>query len=205
MTVMTRLQFSALALGIATLVGCAREPVAASCPKPVTVTNVIEQIREVAVTNVVTVTNAVVERRAPERILSGRKTAPYLLAAPSFDVAQLRKLASDSAARVIECQEGAVALVEASDRAVDLLRVVVSVKALEPSDKVRADVGECVRIVPLSSIDASAVTQAVRDLGGEVVQVVAVGRPAIRAKVSCQAIHKLAERGDVRLIERDEQ
>ena len=67
MTVMTRLQFSALALGIATLVGCAREPVAASCPKPVTVTNVIEQIREVAVTNVVTVTNAVVERRAPER------------------------------------------------------------------------------------------------------------------------------------------
>ena len=58
-------------------------------------------------------------------------------------------------------------------------------------------------IVPLSSIDAAAVTQAVRELGGEVVQVVTVGSPAVRAKISYMAIRKLAERGDVRRITRD--
>jgi len=160
----------------------------------------------VTVTNVVTVvsTNVVVGRSEPERILSARKTAPYLVVAKSMDEAGLRRLASDASARVITCDRGAVALVEASDRAVGLLGAWASVAPLAAADKIARDAGERVRIVPLSSIDAASVTRAVRELGGEVVQVVTAGRPAIRAKMTYSAIHKLAERGDVRRIERDE-
>jgi len=188
-------------------VGCDRAlPPAPPQPSPVTVTNVVERIREVALTNVVTVvvTNAVVERREPERVLSARKTAPYLVVAKSFDEARLRKLAADSAARVIESGQGAVALVEATDKAAGLLRAVATVMPLSAADKVGADVGERVKIVPTSMIDAAAVAGAVRQLDGEIVQVVTVGCPAVRAKLPYSAVHKLAERGDVRRIERDE-
>ena len=195
----------ALACLVATAVGCDRRQPGADKPSAVTVTNVVEVTRLVVVTNTVSVavTNVVVERREPERVLSGRRTAPYRVSAEKLDEATLRRLVSDSGARTIECAGGAVALVEASDRAVKALRRVVSVEAVSPESKVSSDAGECVRIIPLSSIDASAVTQAVRDLGGEIVQVVAVGSPAIRAKVSYTGIRKLAERGDVRRIERD--
>ena len=171
----------------------------------VTVTNVVEVTREVVVTNTVTltVTNVVVEKREPVRVLSGRRTAPYRVSAGKLDEATLRKLVSESGARTITCEAGAVALVEASDKAAKALRGVVDVEALSPQGKVAADAGESVRIVPLSSIDAAAVTRAVRELGGEIVQVVTVGSPAVRAKLSYTAIRKLAERGDVRRIERD--
>ena len=186
---------------------CGRRQSSTDLPAFVTVTNVVEVTREVVVTNTVTreltVTNIVIEKREPERVLSGRRTAPYRVSAGKLDEAALRRIVSDAGARVIECEDGAVALVEASDKAAAALRRVVNAELLSAEGKVAVDVGESVRIVPLSSIDAAAVTQAVRGLGGEVVQIVTVGSPAIRAKISYAAIRKLAERGDVRRIERD--
>ena len=170
-------------------------------------TNVVELTREVVVTNTVTreltVTNVVTVKREAERVLSGRRTAPYRVSVGKLDEATLRKLISEAGARTIACEGGAVALVEASDKAVRAMRSVMDVEALTPEGKIAVDAGENVRIVPLSSIDAAAVTRAVRELGGEVVQVVTVGSPAVRAKISYTAIRKLAERGDVRRIERD--
>ena len=155
---------------MAIVVGCDRQQSTPAEPAPVTVTNVVTVTREVVVTNVVevsvTVTNVVVERREPDRILSARKTAPYLVAAKSFDAAQLRKLASDSAARVVECRDGAVAVVEATDAAAKLLSAATTVVPLGAEAKIAAEVGEAVRVIPLSSIDAAAVTEAVRALGG---------------------------------------
>ena len=197
-----------LVLSLASLVlGCDRQQSTAVAPAAVTVTNVVEVTREVVVTNAVTreltVTNIVIEKREPVRILSGRRTAPYRVSAGRLDEAILRKLISEAGARTVACEGGAVALVEASDKAVKALRAVADVEALSPEGKIAVDAGENVRIVPLSSIDAGAVTRAVRELGGEIVQVVTVGSPAVRAKISYTAIRKLAERGDVRRIERD--
>lgn len=175
---------------------------------PVVVTNVVTMKREVTVTNViektVTVTNVVIEKREPERVLSARKTAPYVVSAKALTATQLLKVLSGSGARVVSCGPGAVALVEASDKTVRALRGVVGIAPLLPEDKIAVDVGESVRIVPLSSIDAAAVAKAVRELGGEIVQVVTVGSPAVRAKMSYSLVYKLAKRGDVRRIERDE-
>ena len=175
---------------------------------PVVVTNVVTVTREVTVTNVIaktlTVTNVVIEKREPERILSARKTAPYVVSAKALTATQLLKVLSGSGARAISCDPGAVAMVEASDKAVRALRGVVGIAPLLPEDKIAVDVGENVSIVPLSSIDAAAVAKAVRDLGGEIMQVVTVGAPAVRAKMSYPLVCKLAERGDVRRIERDE-
>ena len=188
-------------------VGCDRQRSADDRTSAVTVTNVVEVMREVVVTNTVTreltVTNVVVEKREPVRVLSGRRTAPYWVSAGRLDEATLRKLISEAGARTIACEGGAVALVEASDKAVKAMRAVADVEALSPEGKIAVDAGENVRIVPISSIDAAAVTRAVRELGGEIVQVVTVGNPAVRAKISYTAIRKLAERGDVRRIERD--
>ena len=186
-------------------VGCDREERAAVGNRVVTVTNVVEVTREVVVTNTVTltVTNVVVERREPERVLSGRRTAPYRVSAGKLDEAALRRIVSDAGARVIECEDGAVALVEASDKAAAALRRVANAELLSAEGKIAADAGENVKVLPLSSIDAAAVSAAIRAAGGEIVQVVTVGRPAVRAKLSYSAIRKLAERGDVRRIERD--
>ena len=196
-----------LACLAAVAVGCDRQQSSADTPPAVTVTNVVETVREVVVTNTVarelTVTNVVTVKREAERVLSGRRTAPYRVSAGKLDEATLRKLVSEAGARTIACEGGAVALVEASDKAARAMRAVADVEALSPESKIAADAGESVRIVPLSSIDAAAVTRAVRELGGEVVQVVTVGSPAVRAKISYAAIRKLAERGDVRRIERD--
>ena len=194
-------------LGAFLSLGCDEKPKDVAENAPSMVTNVVEVAREVVVTNTVTrevaVTNVVVEKREPVRVLSGRRTAPYRISAGKLDAATLRKLISEAGARTIECEGGAVALVEASDKAVKALRVVADVEAVSPEGKIAVDAGENVRVVPLSSIDAAAVTRAVRELGGEVVQVVTVGSPAVRAKISYTAIRKLAERGDVRRIERD--
>ena len=187
------------------VLGCNRRPSVAAEPAAVTVTNVVETVSEVVVTNEVTltVTNVVVERREPERVLSSRKTAPYAVSAAALDEAALRRIISDAGARAISCAGGAVALVEASDRAVKALRRVTTVEALSAEGKIAPDAGEDVRIVPVSSIDSAAVAAAVRAAGGEIVQVVTVGNPAIRAKVPYSVIRKLAERGDVRTVERD--
>ena len=196
-----------LVLSLASLVlGCDRQQ-STAVGAAVTVTNVVELTREVVVTNTVTreltVTNVVTVKREAERVLSGRRTAPYRVSAGKLDEVTLRKLISEAGARTIACEGGAIALVEASDKAVRAMRSVMDVEALTPEGKIAADAGENVRIVPLSSIDAAAVTRAVRELGGEVVQVVTIGSPAVRAKISYTAIRKLAERGDVRRIERD--
>ena len=197
-----------LVLSLASLVlGCDRQQSTAVGAVAVTVTNVVEVTREVVVTNTVTreltVTNIVTVKREPVRVLSARRTAPYRVSAGKLDEATLRRLVSEAGARTIACEGGAIALVEASDKAVKAMRAVVDVEALSAEGKIAVDAGENVRIVPLSSIDVAAVTQAVRELGGEIVQVVAVGSPAVRAKISYAAIRKLAERGDVRRIERD--
>lgn len=186
-------------------VGCDRQRSTAVERATVTVTNVVEVTREVVVTNTVTVTvtNVVIEKREPERVLSGRRTAPYRVSAGKLDEAALRRIVSDAGARVIECEDGAVALVEASDKAAAALRRVANAELLSAEGKIAADAGENVKVLPLSSIDAAAVSAAIRAAGGEIVQVVTVGRPAVRAKLSYSAIRKLAERGDVRRIERD--
>ena len=190
------------------VVGCGREEPASVENAPVTVTNVVTVTREVVVTNTVTreqtVTNVVIEKREPVRILSGRRPAPYRVSAGRLDEPTLRKMISDAGARVIECEDGAVALVEASDRAVAALRRVASAELLSAEGKIAVDAGENVKIFPLSSIDAASVSAAIRELGGKIVQVTTVGRPVGRAKISYSAIHKLAERGDVRRIERDD-
>ena len=174
----------------------------------VTVTNVVEVTREVVMTNTVVkevvVTNVVIEKRETERVLSGRRTAPYRVSAGKLDEPTLRKMVSDAGARVIECEDGAVALVEASDKAVAALRRVANADPLSAEGKVASDAGENVKVFPLSSIDAAAVAAAIRELGGKIVQVTTVGRPVVRAKISYSAIRKLAERGDVRRIERDD-
>ena len=174
----------------------------------ITVTNVIEVTREVVVTNTVmqelSVTNVVIENREKERVLSRRRTAPYRVSAGKLDELTLRKMVSNAGARVIECECGVVALVEASDKAVAALRRVANADPLPAEGKIASDAGEDVKVFPLSSIDAAAVAAAIRELGGEIVQVTTVGRPVVRAKISYSAIRKLAERGDVRRIERDE-
>jgi len=170
---------------------------------PVVVTNFIERVREVAVTNVVTVTVTNIVKVVPERILSARKTAPYVVSSADLDEARLRRFLSDAGARVIGCGGGSVALVEASGRVVAGLGAVTCVKALAPEDKIAPDAGESVCVTPLSFIDVAAVVKAVRELGGEVTQVATVGHPRVRAKLSYSAIRKLAVRGDVRRIERD--
>ena len=186
------------------LSGCGEK---APDPQTVTVTNTVDVVREVIVTNAVTVaiTNVVVEKREPEKILSARKTAPYAVSSAVLDAARLRKLLSDGGARVVDCSNGAVAFVEAREKTISAICAggVVSAHELSTDEKIAADAGERVRVVPLSSIDVSAVTAAIRSLGGEIVQVVTVGRPVVRAKITHQAIRKLAARGDVRRIERD--
>lgn len=202
------MRFGAVAFVLCLLslvLGCGREGYEVTAPAAVTVTNVVEVAREVVVTNEVTltVTNVVVARREPERVLSSRKTAPYAVSAAALDEAALRRLISDAGARAISCSGGAVALVEASDRAVKALRRVATVEAVSAEGKIAPDAGENVRVIPVSSIDSAAVAAAIRAAGGEIVQVVTVGSPAIRARVPYSVIRKLAERGDVRSVERD--
>ena len=190
------------------VLACGRRQSSTDLPAAATLTNVVEVTREVVVTNIVTreltVTNVVIERRMSERILSGRRTAPYRVSAGSLDEPTLRKVVSDAGARVIECENGAVALVEASDRAVAALRRVVNAEILSAEGKIAIDAGENVKVFPVSSIDVAAVAEAIRGLGGKITQVTTVGRPVVRAKISYSTIRKLAERGDVRRIERDD-
>ena len=81
---------------------------------------------------------------------------------------------------------------------------IIQCDALSANGKIATDAGESVMVFPVSSIDVAAVAAAIRSLDGEVVQVVTEGRSAVRARLSYSAIRKLAERGDVRRIERDD-
>lgn len=202
----------AVVLGLACLCGCGggdAVPVpAVAVTNRVTVT--VTVTNTVTVTEHVTVTNTVIERREPERALTARKTAAYLVSTRNMGMEQLRKLLSASGARLLACEPGALATVEAPDGVVDALRVggVVDVRELTVADKTTAELRSAkapvpVRIVPLSSIDVAAVTAAVREAGGELVQVVTSGSPAIRAKLDGVSICKLAGRADVRRMERD--
>lgn len=184
--------------------GCGREN---SAPSSITLTNTVDVVREVVTTNTVTVTvtNVVTVKRVEEMSLSARRTSPYVVSSDTLDPVRLRKLLSDAGARVISCAAGSVACIEAREKSLETLRTggVVSVRPIPPQEKVAPDVGEDVSIVPLSSIDAAAVAQAVKDLGGQLVQVVTVGRARIRAKLPLAVVRKLAERGDILKIERD--
>ena len=195
--------FSAIAAVL--LSGCGADTShSGAVARQVTLTNFVEVVRETTVTNTVTLTNVVVRNEHP-RELSLRKTAPYSVIGKSLSAGQLRKLAAAAGARVIECESASVALVEASDKAVGNLRAgkVLSVHQLSADDKIAADAGGNVRIIPMSAIDVAALADAIRSCGGEILQVIASGSPAIRAKVSFAAMKKLAGRGDVRRIERD--
>ena len=196
--------FSAIAAVL--LSGCGADTShSGAVARQVTLTNFVEVVRETAVTNTVTLTNVVVVRKVEPRELSLRKTAPYSVVGKSLASGQLRKLAAAAGARVIECESASVALVEASDKAVGNLRAgnVLSVHQLSADDKIAADAGGNVRIIPMSAIDVAALADAIRSCGGEILQVIASGSPAIRAKVSFVTMKKLAGRGDVRRIERD--
>jgi hypothetical protein len=175
-----------------------------SVPQP-TVTNFVVVTKELVVTNTVCLTNTVVVRQAPARLLSMRRSAPYLVSAPSLQQDQLRNLLSNAGARMVECNAGSIALVEATDKTVAMLKAggVLNVHQLLPEDKIAKDAGGNVRVIPLSTIDCAAIVKEIRQQGGEILQVVTVGKPAIRAKMTFSAIKKLAERGDVRRIERD--
>lgn len=168
----------------------------------VTVTN--------TVTERVTVTNAVTVNREPERSLTARRTAPYLVSTRNLDAVRFRKLLSDAGARVLGCESGAVATIEAPDKVVETLVVggVMDARPMKEADKASAELLSAkgpvpVRIVPLSSIDLTAVAAAVRGLHGELVQVVTSGGPAVRAKLNGVSIRELAGRADVWHIERD--
>ena len=201
MSVHCRVPASAL-LALVFLAGCSGEgdsgiPVA---------TNVVTLTQNVTVTNVVTVVVTNVVDETLPRVPSVRGTAPYAVTSSSLDAARLARFLSDNGARVLECGPGAVAVVEASSRAVSAIRAggVVSLHALFPQDKVAADAGSRVRIVPLSSIDVGCVSGAVEAAGGRVLGATSSGRPVVRAELSYRGVRELAGRGDVRRIERDD-
>lgn len=216
-----KIVFASLAVvGALAFVGCDEKPPMVDFPEekpPVAeATDRSLDKREVVITNVVTVvtTNVVVEKRVvceqrcvEEVVLSPRKTAPYLVSASSLRASELQQLLREGGARIIECDPGAVAIVEAPAKVVENLKVggVLHVRDLSGEEKRVGDVGENVKITPLSSIDAKGVADAVRTLGGELKQVVAVGQPAIRAKLSREAVEKVSKLGSVLKIERDEQ
>lgn len=202
--------FAVLA-GLVALCGCRERRESSAVTVTNTVVRTVTVTNTVSVTQTVTVTNVVVERHEPPRALTVRRTAPYRVSAQNLGGAQLRQLLQGAGARVIACDSGAVAVVEAPDPVVAALRTggVMCVQELQPADKAVPGTLEgssvrAVRIVPLSSIDVTAVVSAVRSLDGELVQAVASGSPAVRAKVSGAAVRALAARGDVRLIERDD-
>ena len=185
--------FAVLA-GLVALCGCRERRESSAVTVTNTVVRTVTVTNTVSVTQTVTVTNVVVERHEPPRALTVRRTAPYRVSAQNLGGAQLRQLLQGAGARVIACDSGAVAVVEAPDPVVAALRTggVMCVQELQPADKA----------VP-GTLEGSSV-RAVRSLGGELVQAVASGSPAVRAKVSGAAVRALAARGDVRLIERDD-
>lgn len=201
-------------VGLACLSGCGRETDAPVAVREVVRTNLVERV--VTVTNVVTtisvVTNVVQVPEVKEKPpLSARKTAPYHVSARHLGPVQMRSLLVAAGARVLECESASVAVVEAPDAVVSALKVgdVMRVDRLRREDKLPAVMPDGatvmgVRIIPLSSFDLPRVVAAVREAGGELVQVISGGGSVVRAKMSAASICQFAERNDVRRIERDE-
>ena len=182
----------------------------------VTLTNFVEEV--VTVTNGVTVTN-VVELKPPARILSLRKTAPYVVTSDTLPADQLLQRLSKQGARVVRVYPASRALVEATDAMVAGMREESGLYRVEPlaaEDKVGVGIlplttaGEkakpqevAIRVYPISSIDVGQIVTAVQRLDGEASAQIIEGRPVVLAKISTGVVLELARRGDVRRIERD--
>lgn len=170
-------------------------------------TNVVTVTREVVVTNTVTITVTNIVKALAEPVLSSRRTAPYVVSTSAFRGSELRKFLQTAGARILECNPGARAVIEAPEKVVTELRRggVVTVSPMIAADKLAADMpaegtAEVV-ILPISSIDCAAVAQAVRKAGGELGQVVTVGSPMVKAKLGAAAIRSIVDRGDVLAID----
>ena len=191
-----------LAISLLLVCGCDR-----ASPAPVVTTNVVEVVREVVVTNAVTVTNVVCERREPNRALTVRKTAPYVISSAVLTHRQLRDALTAGSARVLSLERSAV--VEANERILSKIAEscagTVSVRPLGAAAKVcrGAETGGRVVVRPVSSLDRVAVTEAVTKAGGTVVsELPASGSVALVCKLSGKAVLEMAARPDVWLIER---
>lgn len=186
-------------LASAVFAGC--DELAERCARQVVVTNVV------TVTKTVVVTNAVEAKAARPVALSIRKTCPCAVWTDAMGAAALRKFLQEAGARVMDARIGSVASIEAPEKVIDELRSggLVKVAPILPEEKIAAEAGDDVRIVPVSSIDCAAIAEAVRELGGELKSVVSAGSPVIRAHVDLPKQRKLAERGDVFAIRRDNQ
>ena len=182
--------------------GCDRAPSA-----PVVATNVVEVVREVVVTNAVTVTNVVYERQGRGKALTVRKTAPYLVSSAVLTHRQLRDALTAGSARVLSQERSAV--VEANEKILSKIEAscagTVSIRPLGAATKLSrgAETGGRVVVRPVSSLDLASVAAAVKSLGGAVVSELPVeGSVALVCKLSERALLELAARPDVWLIER---
>ncbi len=203
------LKFSLAIVLVGLFAGCSDEPLSQDekvVTREVVITNVVNITREVVVTNVVELTTTNIIELVKKPILSPRKTAPYLVSAPSLRLSELNDLLRASGVRIISSDPGAMAIVEAPSKVANELAIggVMCVHVLTPEDKMGSEVGEKVKITPLSSIDIKIVADAVRELEGELTQVVSTPRPLVRATLKYTALNELVKRGYILKIERDE-
>ena len=182
--------------------GCDRTPSAS-----VIATNVVEIVREVVVTNAVTVTNVVCERQEPNQVLTVRKTAPYVISSAVLTHRQLRDALTAGSARVLSMER--MAVVEVNEKILSELEKAcagtVTIRPLGASAKLirGAESGGRVVVRPVSSLDRAPVAEAVKSLGGTVVSELPVdGAVTLVCRLSERAVRELAARPDVWTIER---
>ena len=191
-----------LAAALLLACGCDRAPSA-----PVIATNVVEVVREVVVTNAVTVTNVVCEWQRPDRALTVRKTAPYVISSAVLTHRQLRDALTAGSARVLSMER--MAVVEANEKILSELEKAcagtVTIRPFGASAKLirGAESGGRVVVRPVSSLDRAPVAEAVKSLGGTVVSELPVdGAVTLVCRLSERAVRELAARPDVWTIER---
>jgi hypothetical protein len=113
-----------------------------------------------------------------------------------------------SGARILECDPGAVAIIEAPDGVVDTLMMsgLVTVNQLKAKSKIIGDVEGDIKVYPLSSMDFKSVADAITVLGGKikVAQEPTVGKFMLACDLTLESILKLAARADVRKIEKND-
>lgn len=179
---------------------------------PVSVTNYVSAKRIVTLTNfvqrTVTVTNTVTVKCVEPRRLTKRKTAAYTVSAKAMRGTELNKFLRASGARILECDPGAVAIVEAPDGVVDTLMMsgLVTVNQLKAKSKIIGDVEGDIKVYPLSSMDFKSVADAITALGGKikVAQEPTGGKFMLACDLSLESILELAARADVRKIEKND-
>lgn len=176
-------------------------------PSTVVVTNSVTVTREVVVTNAVTVTNVVIERREPLKALTVRSTAPFLVSSSVLSHRQLKDALTVGAARVLSLDRTAV--VEANEKILSAIAEkgagTVSIRPLGVEAKLvrGAEAGGRVIVRPVSAMDRSAVVEAVKCLGGEILSASHVEEQgALVCKLSRKAVLDMAARPDVWSIER---